>query len=56
MVEFKEGFNFKQLLANRTRSEEFDIRKETPGFLWLGLQRYLLDTQDMLEPAHQEPV
>jgi len=55
-VIIKEGFDFSKLLKNRKRNIVFDIKKETKGYLWLGVQRYLLNDKEMLEPRYNEIV
>jgi len=55
-VVLKDGFNFQKLLANKKWPVKFDIRSETTGYQWLGVQRYLLNTSEMLEPAYKKNV
>ncbi|MGL1890887.1 MAG: EFR1 family ferrodoxin [Spirochaetaceae bacterium] len=54
-VIIKEGFNFPGLLNNRKKNVLLDIKKETKGYLWLGVRRYLLDNKEMHEPSYKEP-
>ncbi|MCP4177903.1 MAG: hypothetical protein GY756_09065 [bacterium] len=55
-VIIKEGFDFSKLLKNKKKNIVIDIKKETKGFLWLGVQRYLLNEKDMCEPCYKEIV
>lgn len=42
------GFSLKDMLALPGREEEIDLHKETKGFAWIGVRRYLLNKSDML--------
>jgi ferredoxin/flavodoxin len=53
-VAIPDGFDLKRMVSGRTETAEFDIVKETKGYLWLGVRRYLTDTQDLREPAYKE--
>jgi ferredoxin len=55
-VLIKDGFDFSKLLKNRKKNIVFDIKKETKGYLWLGVQRYLLNDKEIREPSYNESV
>jgi ferredoxin len=50
----KKGFDFLKLLKNRKKKIEIDIKKETKGYLWHGVQRYLLNNKEMCKPRYKE--
>jgi len=46
-----EGFDLKRMLAECSEPVDVDVEKETRGYLWLGVRRYLLNTHDMRAPT-----
>lgn len=49
-VVIEEGFDLKKIQSAPPGAELLDVAKETKGFLWLGVRRYLLSREDMRKP------
>lgn len=51
----RDGFDLERMISGRTVvPKELDIKKETKGYLWLGVRRYLMNTRDLREPAYKD--
>ncbi len=50
---FKNGFSIK-IIASLPNDPDLDVEKEAKGNIWLSVKKYLLDTTDLLEPAHKK--
>lgn len=55
-IVIKDGFDFQRMLAECSEPVDLDVEQETRGYLWLGVRRYLLSTQDMRESTVRSSV